>query len=324
MISIIVIGKNEGWRLEKCLKSISGLIASSSIEFEVIYMDSNSSDNSIEVALVYPEIRIFKIVGSCNAAVARNVGANESKGDVLFFVDGDMEIQSDFFNYILNEKKQLISEYITGHIDDCFYDNAGTFIGKSPRTYINCIPTEIQELKQNGGIYLITKKKWVEVGGMRTKFKINEDLDLTIRLRKIKIKIVRIPHLICLHHTIDYRNEIRMWNMILAGYGLYPGVIFRVHLFDVYVVKRFVRADYSAIFLMLALLFYKSVTVLVLYILILLSRALVHTFTIKADIKKIRYFMERLLYQFLFDILIWIGFFFFFPKKITFMYKKIR
>ncbi|KFF02523.1 glycosyltransferase [Flavobacterium hydatis] len=323
MISIIVIGKNEGWRLTKCLESIYNIINSSQIEFEVIYVDSNSSDDSIERALVYEKVKVFKVTGLCNAAVARNVGANESTGDILFFVDGDMEIQLDFLNYIFNEKNQLVSEYVTGHLDDYFYDDKGIFITKSPRTYTNVLPKDAQVLSENGGIFIITRDKWIEVGGMNSKFKVNEDLDLAIRLRKKKVKIVRIPHLICLHHTIDYRNEKRMWNMLLSGYTLYPGIILREHLFDVYVLKRFIRSNYTAIFLLLAIIFYNSWAVLSVCIGVLAARSILHTLAMKSKANKIKYFFERLIYQFLSDISIWMAFLFFFPKKITPQYKRI-
>lgn len=323
MISIIIIGKNEGWRLTKCLESIYKIIDSSQIKFEVIYVDSNSSDDSIERALIYENIKIFKVIGQCNAAVARNIGANESTGDILFFVDGDMEIQQDFFKYIFNEKNQLVSEYVTGHLDDYFYDDKGTFITKSPRTYTNVIPKDIEVLSENGGIFMITKEKWIEVGGMNSKFKVNEDLDLAIRLRKKNVKIIRIPQLICLHHTIDYRNEKRMWNMLFSGYTLYPAIILREHLLDVYVIKRFIRSNYSAIFLLLAILFYNSWIVLSVCMLILITRSIMHTLTIKSKANKIKYFFERLIYQFSSDLSIWIAFLFFFPKKIIPQYKRI-
>jgi glycosyltransferase involved in cell wall biosynthesis len=323
MISIIVIGKNEGWRLTKCLESIYKVIDTSQIKFEVIYVDSNSSDDSIERALVYEKVKVFKVTGLCNAAVARNVGANESTGDILFFVDGDMEIQLDFFNYIFNEKKQLVSEYVTGHLDDYFYDDKGTFITKSPRTYKIVIPKNIEVLSENGGIFILTKEKWIEAKGMNTKFKINEDLDLAIRLRRKKVKIIRIPHLICLHHTIDYRNEKRMWNMLFSGYGFYPAVILREHLLDIYVIKRFIRANYTATFLLLTVLFFNHSIILLAYILILVSRSIIHSLTIKSSTNKIKYFFERLIYQFLSDFSIWIGFLFFFPKKIIPQYKRI-
>ena len=54
MISFIIIGKNEGWRLQKCLQSISYVVEQDAIvNYEIIYVDSQSTDNSIELAKQY-------------------------------------------------------------------------------------------------------------------------------------------------------------------------------------------------------------------------------------------------------------------------------
>ena len=54
MISFIIIGKNEGWRLEKCLQSIVSIVKQDKIvDYEIIYVDSRSTDDSIELAKQY-------------------------------------------------------------------------------------------------------------------------------------------------------------------------------------------------------------------------------------------------------------------------------
>jgi len=50
MIGFIIIGKNEGPKLVKCINSIKRTIDHNGIgEYEIIYVDSNSTDNSIEL-----------------------------------------------------------------------------------------------------------------------------------------------------------------------------------------------------------------------------------------------------------------------------------
>ena len=96
-ISFIVIGRNEGWKLTRCLKSIIELIKHNNLSsYEIIYVDSNSTDDSIRVAMSFNDINVFRISGIFNAAIARNIGARESTGDVLFFIDGDMELNKEF------------------------------------------------------------------------------------------------------------------------------------------------------------------------------------------------------------------------------------
>ena len=105
MISFIVIGKNEGWKLKLCFDSIQNVVSQDGItDYEVIYVDSRSIDDSIQLAKTYPNTRVFMITGECNAGVGRNVGAKEAKGDILFFVDGDMEIQAGFLCKVLTNE----------------------------------------------------------------------------------------------------------------------------------------------------------------------------------------------------------------------------
>ena len=83
MISYIIIGHNEGWKLDLCISSIFRTINENpSIGAEIIYVDSNSGDNSIEIAKKYSEVRIFRIKGDYNAPIARNTGASASKGEI--------------------------------------------------------------------------------------------------------------------------------------------------------------------------------------------------------------------------------------------------
>ena len=55
MISFIIIGKNEGWKLLKSIESVYKAIEINKIEdSEVIYVDSRSTDNTLD------DIKIFK------------------------------------------------------------------------------------------------------------------------------------------------------------------------------------------------------------------------------------------------------------------------
>lgn len=320
MISFIIIGLNEGWRLTKCLQSVYNTIEYNKLKsFEIIYIDSGSEDDSIERAKQFKDIKIFLISGKRNAAVARNIGAKEAKGDILFFIDGDMEIERNFLSYaIINN--QLKYDCITGHIDDLLYDMNDNFLGLKKRTYKNKIPNQEQILKTNGGIFLIKKKVWDFVGGMRTKYKQNEDIDLSLRLFKKGYKIIRLPVLISKHHTIEYSNENRMWQSLKNCYVIYPAIILRDFITTPYVLKYILRSNYTEITLLLTILsafFFNTVVsqITILYLFLLLSRVSKHTISsILISKSKIRYFLERFIYQLLKDFLFWFTFFFIYPS----------
>jgi GT2 family glycosyltransferase len=90
-IGIVAIGRNEGERLQRCLSS--GLAAD-----RVVYVDSGSTDGSVEMARSIPvEVVELDLSIPFTAARARNAGFDrllEMEPDLEFvqFVDGDCEI----------------------------------------------------------------------------------------------------------------------------------------------------------------------------------------------------------------------------------------
>lgn len=322
MISIIVIGYNEGWRLAKCMNSISAIIQKHPhLKFEVIYVDSQSNDDSVERAKTIVDLQnIYIVTGEKNAAISRNIGARESSGNILFFVDGDMELNVDFLNHAINEDGNLYYDVLTGHLDDYLYNYQDEFLGKTPRTYSKTIPNKVELLHSNGGIFIIKKAIWEKLNGMNSKFKVNEDIDLSIRLKKIGYKIFRLPYLITNHHTIDYRNEKRMWKNLKQGYGLYPGLLFREHLFNYSFILKMMRTQYTALFLpvlLVSLLINTTlfITMIGAFILIMSFRVIAHTQKGNIMENKIKYFFERFLLQLFLDISFWLGFLCYYPQS---------
>lgn len=326
MISIIIIGKNEGWKIHSCIKSIYNMInIHKDIEFEIFYIDSNSTDNSINIVKKFKNIHIYKIIQNENSAFARNLGALKSKGDILFFIDGDMEVHQFFLKHALFNNK-LKYDCLTGHLDDFFYTNNGIFIAKKPRTYFKNIPTKEAVLKTNGGIFLIKREHWFKIAGMRTKYKRSQDIDFTLRLNEIGITTIRIPYLIAKHNTVSYNDTKRMWKILAYGNFLYPALIFRDHIKKIYIWKKTLRAQYTAFFLIfftiLSALFHSSIFFL--YPLITLLRIFLIT---KKEPKstKIAYFvLNKFFNQIFSDICFWIGLLFFYPKNSTSKYIKIQ
>src|SRR6476661_3072924 len=115
MISFIIIGKNEEKNLTRCINRVIETINYNALaEYEIIYVDSNSTDNSIAVVERFPLVRILKVTGYCSVAIGRNVGAEEAKGDILYFLDADMEICPDFLTDILDEQQNLKYDLVSG------------------------------------------------------------------------------------------------------------------------------------------------------------------------------------------------------------------
>ena len=246
MISFIVIGRNEGWKLTKCFQSIFKTIEHNKLkEHEIIYVDSLSTDDSIERAKKFNKVIIFQITGKYNAAIGRNIGANESKGEILFFIDGDMEIIADFLPLVYDEKNGLKYDFVSGQFENNYYDNNGNFLYKE--NYHSLKNDKYQST--TGGLFIIKKNLWEFVKGMRTKYRRSQDLDLGLNLSKIDVKLLRKKELLAKHHTIAYKDSIRMWKMLVKGFDLYRVVLYRDHYRSFAMHKDYLRTNYSNLFL---------------------------------------------------------------------------
>jgi len=112
-VSIVIIGRNEGDRLVKCIQSVQNLDYPSERK-EIIYVDSRSSDDSVDRArqLGVEKVYVLEQEKTC-AAMGRNLGLQNAAGDLILFLDGDTQISSDFLTTAIPhfEKEEIAIVY---------------------------------------------------------------------------------------------------------------------------------------------------------------------------------------------------------------------
>lgn len=91
LISVIIPNRNSAATIGKCL---AAALASQHGNFEIIVVDDDSEDNSIEVIERYP-CKLVRLEQHRGAACARNAGVSQSRGRILFFTDADCLLQPD-------------------------------------------------------------------------------------------------------------------------------------------------------------------------------------------------------------------------------------
>lgn len=88
-VSVIIPVYNAAAYLHKC---INGVLRQTLVEFEVILVDDNSTDESLRICQEFASrdtrCRIFANRGK-GVSSARNLGMNESRGDYIIFLDAD-------------------------------------------------------------------------------------------------------------------------------------------------------------------------------------------------------------------------------------------
>ena len=248
MISFIIIGKNEGWRLEKCLQSIVSIVKQDKIvDYEIIYVDSRSTDNSIELAKQYGA-KAFLIMGECNAAIARNIGAKEAIGDILFFIDGDMELFSGFLPKVLTQDGRLEYPFISGIFNDIIHDMDWNYLHTSRRHKLQEGDADSVETT-TGGLFLIEHSLWDKVGGMDTRFKRSQDYDLGLRLSQMGYPLHRKAILLANHYMRQY--SMRDDYVINVKY---TALLLRKHWNNIDYLKIFIKQQYTTVLLLISII----------------------------------------------------------------------
>src|SRR5690349_7462985 len=147
MISFIVIGRNEAKNIKRCIQGIYSAIQIAGIQrYEIIYVDSKSTDRSLEMIECFTEVKVYSLTGERNAAVGRNIGAREASGTVYYFIDADMEIDGKFLKSIYNNATGDIEyPFVSGNLIDLIGNEE---IKRSSNKLVS------------GGIFLIRADLW--------------------------------------------------------------------------------------------------------------------------------------------------------------------
>jgi glycosyltransferase involved in cell wall biosynthesis len=223
-------------------------------------------DNSIDLIKHFDNLDIYKLTNQCNSAIARNLGFKKSKGEILFFIDGDMELipENLFYFYNLGENK-LNYPFISGGFRDYYYNKAGEFLSK--QEYAPLKEDEFQVT--TGGIFLINRSLWELNGGMRTVFRRSQDLDFGLRISARGIKLLRKKEIIANHHTINYESNERFWVDLVKGNFLYQGLLYKRNIFNKKIYQKYIRKEITlcvfVFVLILIIIFQKSIILLSLY-----------------------------------------------------------
>lgn len=105
-ISIIIANYNGERYLRTCLTS---LLKSSIKDFEVIVIDNNSTDTSIEIVKEFqkkdPRIKILKNEVNIGVPASRNRAISQAKGEIIILLDNDTELRKDSLERLIKPLK---------------------------------------------------------------------------------------------------------------------------------------------------------------------------------------------------------------------------
>jgi GT2 family glycosyltransferase len=215
-IGVVMIGRNEGERLRRCLESVSRTTIAA------VYVDSGSSDGSVELARTFgvDVVELDLSIPFC-AARARNEGFKKLLGsnahlEFIQFIDGDCELIGDWLKVASAELERnpqlaIVAGYLhEKHPEHSIYNRLGNLEWNFSK------PGEVESV---GGIFMARKEAFEGVGGFDNSVSAGEEPELCSRLRKNGWKIFRLDHGMAWHDLAMHRFGQWWKRMIRYGYG---------------------------------------------------------------------------------------------------------
>lgn len=202
--SFLIIGYNEEVNARECIDSILAL--SGLCDYEVLFINDGSSDNTAEIVnqicATNPNVKLINIRQNKGRGYARHLGVKKAAGKYVIFVDADIRLPADW----LEKCMEFMSTYdAVGGVavpdgDVAYVHNR---FGLKPRSVAHT--TEIT------GSNCMFRAGVLEAHNYDPNLREGEDVDLSLRLRRAKIKMHTVPGLFVEHREHKTFSQSAKW-----------------------------------------------------------------------------------------------------------------
>jgi GT2 family glycosyltransferase len=214
VLSIVIIGRNEGQRLTRCLQSVDHLRGVEG-RAELIYVDSASTDESPEAARNFGAQVIVLHSGIQTAARARNAGSERASAPYILFLDGDTILNPHFVQTalkILGSDQSIAA--VWGHRRELYPDRS---------IYNRVLDLDwiypAGDTEFCGGDALMRRSALVEAAGYDPCLSAGEEPELCRRLRARGYRIAHIDAPMT-RHDLNMTRFSQYWRRAMrAGYA---------------------------------------------------------------------------------------------------------
>ena len=212
-LSVVVIGRNEGERLKRCLHSVR-LMDYPAQRVELIYVDSSSTDGSVEAAASLGAKTIVLDTGKPTAARARNAGIQACSGDFVLFLDGDTILDPAFVSEAMQRFSDFSLAVVCGERRE-LYPTASVFNRVVDLDWNG--PSGLTEYC--GGDALVRRAALAQTGGYDETLIAGEEPELCTRMRSLGWRILRIDHAMTLHDIAMFSCRQYWRRCVRTGYA---------------------------------------------------------------------------------------------------------
>jgi GT2 family glycosyltransferase len=219
-LGVVVIGRNEGERLQRCLESLGGLMS------RTVYVDSGSTDDSVAMSRARGAsvVELDRKI-PFTAARARNEGFRRLLElhpalEFVFFVDGDCEVAAQWPSAAVRflVQRQWVAA-VWGRVRERYPE----------RSIYNLLcdmewqSFQLGETTACGGIVVMRSRAFRQVKGFESRLICGEEPELCVRLRRAGWQIWHVETEMILHDAALHRFSQWWTRAVRSGYAYAQG-----------------------------------------------------------------------------------------------------
>lgn len=224
-VGIVIIGRNEGARLERCLCSAQRALDGERLARHIVYVDSGSCDDSVDRALAAGvDVVTLRPTRPFSAARGRNAGLahllrRHPKLAAVQFIDGDTELQP---GWLAAARRALGARAEVAAV-------CGRRRERAPHASVwNRLcdlewDTPLGDAVAFGGDVFVRVADVTAVGGYDETLIAGEDPDLALRIRARGRRLLRLDEEMTLHDAALTRPSQWWWRNVRAGHAYAEG-----------------------------------------------------------------------------------------------------
>jgi len=239
MISVVICTFNRAERLRHTLEGLRGMSVASGLEWELMVVDNNSTDNTRAVVEEFARtsglVARYLFEPKQGKSNALNRAIRAAKGDVVAFLDDDVIPAADWLTNVWREfSSDSELGVVSGRVELANPHDLPLMIVTNPNRKLAMSYLDVDGLIGCGCSSAFRRSVLTSVGdfdtllGPGSKFRAMEDRDYTYRAWKAGNRMLYAPSLLLLHNhgRRTHIDEARL----LHGYNIGTGAYYAKHI----------------------------------------------------------------------------------------------
>ena len=221
MVSVVICAYNAERTMRSCLESLRKIKYPN---YEVVIVDDGSRDRTADIAADFPEFRLIRQPNK-GLSVARNVGMQAARGELIAYTDSDCVVDPDWLTLIVRAMGE-------GGFDGCGGPNyapheeelVAACVSASPGAPCHVLTGDDRAEHLAGCNMVFRKTALLSIGGFDSQFTAaGDDVDICWRLLDAGFSLGFCPAAFVWHFR---RNTVKAYYGQQRGYGRAEAMLF--------------------------------------------------------------------------------------------------